>query len=426
MNNETLKIKAELDRNGYGVIDYPADLKIAVEDLMSKFSSFCNQELEHKENLNYKNSTGYENRDKIANPDSVDHKESFYIKANYELPDSYTPSKEDVAFVNSCKELFEKIAPKIIESTKILSDISGTDLTQYFDTSALTLRAIHYYPDSNVEIAHSHVDRGGQTYHLYESTGGLESFWNGEWNHLSFAKDQMAFFPCIQAQYASKCNLKGLCHRVVSNADSIKNGRYSLVLFVDYNKLPFKYSFTKSGPIEKTFSPGLNYNLSFSELESYFEEKKLQFRKGVSALILNKRNEVLLVNLESFETKYFAIPGGGIDEGETLEDAVYREIKEELNLDKEALVYKGECVEPLQLIFKTKKLNRDGIEYDGMERHFFGFYYEGDDSDISLQEDEIRSYKWVAFNDLKEYLLFDNQLEDTSAKLLELFPFLAD
>ena len=65
------------------------------------------------------------------------------------------------------------------------------------------------------------------------------------------------------------------------------------------------------------------------------------YRKGVSALILNKNNEFLLVNLQSFKEEYFAVPGGGIDEGETFEDAVYREIQEELGLEKDSLVVFG-------------------------------------------------------------------------------------
>lgn len=51
-------------------------------------------------------------------------------------------------------------------------------------------------------------------------------------------------------------------------------------------------------------------------------------RKGVSALIINQNQEFLLVNLNSFEDKYFAIPGGGQEDGESLEDTVYREILE--------------------------------------------------------------------------------------------------
>jgi hypothetical protein len=41
------------------------------------------------------------------------------------------------------------------------------------------------------------------------------------------------------------------------------------------------------------------------------------YRKGVSALIINNKNEFLLVNIESFEERFFAILGGGIEESET-------------------------------------------------------------------------------------------------------------
>lgn len=147
------------------------------------------------------------------------------------------------------------------------------------------------------------------------------------------------------------------------------------------------------------------------------------FRKGVSALIVNKKQEFLLVNLESFEPRFFAIPGGGLENNESLEDAAYREIEEEVGINKKSLEFIGQGEEPLQFKFKTIKLNRDGEVYEGSERYFFGFRFIGNDDEIKLQESEIRSYKWVSFNDLKDYLLFDNQLEETSEKLLELFPF---
>src|SRR3989344_2338495 len=135
---------------------------------------------------------------------------------------------------------------------------------------------------------------------------------------------------------------------------------------------------------------------------------KQLFRKGVSALITNKKREFLLVNLEDFKNHFFAIPGGGLEENESTEDAVYREIQEELGITKQSLELVGVCEESLKLIFKTKKLQRDGIEYDGSERDFFGFKFTGNDSEIKLQEGEVRSYKWVSYENLKDYLLFDN------------------
>lgn len=147
------------------------------------------------------------------------------------------------------------------------------------------------------------------------------------------------------------------------------------------------------------------------------------FRKGVSAIIVNKKNEFLLVNLESFEEKYFAIPGGGVEQGETLEKAVYREIYEELGIKHEDLLFVGQSEKPLRFKFKEIKLNRDGVEYEGSERYFFGFEFTGDESCIKIQEGEIRSYKWVSYENLKSYLLFEDQLKETAEKILELFPF---
>lgn len=150
----------------------------------------------------------------------------------------------------------------------------------------------------------------------------------------------------------------------------------------------------------------------------------MNYRKGVSALIINRNNEILIVNLQSFATHFFAIPGGGVDKDEELIDAAYREINEELGIKKELLEFVKSSDESIKVIYKEKKITRDGIEYDGMERFFFGFRFIGEENDIVIEPEEVRVYKWVSLPDLKDYLLFDNQLEETTAKLLELFPFL--
>jgi putative (di)nucleoside polyphosphate hydrolase len=170
----------------------------------------------------------------------------------------------------------------------------------------------------------------------------------------------------------------------------------------------------------------MNKNVSKikNESDNYFEERGPLFRKGVSALIMNNKNEFLLVNLESFEDKYFAIPGGGVEGEESLEDAVYREIQEELGITSQSLEPVGVCKESLQFRFKTKKLYRNDVEYDGSERYFFGFKFMGDESGIKLQEGEIRSYKWVSYETLQDYLLFDDQLAETTEKIIEIFPFI--
>ncbi len=169
-------------------------------------------------------------------------------------------------------------------------------------------------------------------------------------------------------------------------------------------------------------SPNQNHKTPLKTPKSHPGEGERIFRRGVSMLITNNRNEFLIINLQSFEDRFFAIPGGGIEKNESLIDAAYREIQEELGIRKSFLEFVGECKKPNKFTFKVKKLNRDGIIYDGQERYFLGFKFTGSDREIKLQPEEVRKYKWVTCKNLKNYLLFDNQLQSTLEKLLELFP----
>jgi ADP-ribose pyrophosphatase YjhB (NUDIX family) len=145
------------------------------------------------------------------------------------------------------------------------------------------------------------------------------------------------------------------------------------------------------------------------------------YRKGVSALIMNEKQQLLLVNLKSFKKIYYAVPGGGLEVGESLKQAVYREIEEELGIAKKHLKLIGKSKKPIRFKFKEIKLNRDGVKYTGTERLFFGLRFLGKQKDIVPKDGELRSYKWVSYKDLNKYLLFDNQLEETVDKISELF-----
>ena len=145
------------------------------------------------------------------------------------------------------------------------------------------------------------------------------------------------------------------------------------------------------------------------------------YRRGVAALIMNTKQEILLVNLISFEEKYFAVPGGGQDEDETLQEAAYREIKEELNINKSDLELVGISNTPVIIEYKKNKLIRNGISYEGQERYYFGFRFTGNEKSIHPNDGEVRSFKWVSIKDLSKYLLFENQLEDTLEKVREMF-----
>jgi nucleoside triphosphatase len=103
----------------------------------------------------------------------------------------------------------------------------------------------------------------------------------------------------------------------------------------------------------------------------------------VGALILNSRDEVLLTRSHKWRDKY-VIPGGHIELGERMEDALRREIAEETGL----------AIRDIEFIGYQE------FVYDGAfwkKRHFIFFDYvcRTDSVQVTLN-DEAQEYVWVS------------------------------
>lgn len=145
------------------------------------------------------------------------------------------------------------------------------------------------------------------------------------------------------------------------------------------------------------------------------------YRKGVSALIKNKNNQFLLVNLQSFNKKYYAVLGGGVEPNESLKNAVYREIYEEVGIKKQQLKLVGKSTKPLYFNFKEIIINKGGNTYKGSKRYFFGFLFLGNKTHIKINKNEVRQCRWVKFSNLQKYLLFKDQYKDTVYYINKIF-----
>ena len=106
----------------------------------------------------------------------------------------------------------------------------------------------------------------------------------------------------------------------------------------------------------------------------------------VGALIFNPEGNLLLVRSHKFHDKY-VVPGGHIEVGEKMVDAVVREAKEETGLD----IY-----DP-QLIF-FQEFIQDETFWKKMHFIFFDFACKTDSSEVVLN-DEAEAYVWVTLEE---------------------------
>ena len=106
----------------------------------------------------------------------------------------------------------------------------------------------------------------------------------------------------------------------------------------------------------------------------------------VGALIFNPEGKMLLVRSHKFHDKY-VVPGGHIEVGEKMTDALIREAKEETGLD----------VYDLEFIF-FQEFIQDESFWKNMHFIFFDFACKTDSTDVVLN-DEAQFYVWVTMEE---------------------------
>jgi nucleoside triphosphatase len=103
----------------------------------------------------------------------------------------------------------------------------------------------------------------------------------------------------------------------------------------------------------------------------------------VGALIVNEEGRILLAKSHKWFDKY-TLPGGHIEVGESLVDAVKREVKEEVGLDVEVV----EMLLVQEAIFAPEFYKKKHFV-------FIDFYCKSKDQKVKVDQTEIQDYIWV-------------------------------
>jgi nucleoside triphosphatase len=109
----------------------------------------------------------------------------------------------------------------------------------------------------------------------------------------------------------------------------------------------------------------------------------------VGAMIFNPEGKLLLVKQDKWKGRY-VVPGGHIELGETMEDALRREVKEETGLD----IYDVQFALLQEFIFDEQYHKREHFI-------FIDFVCQTDSYDVVLNS-ESQNYVWVSLEEALE------------------------
>lgn len=152
------------------------------------------------------------------------------------------------------------------------------------------------------------------------------------------------------------------------------------------------------------------------------QKEKYPYRKGVLGIIIDKNKKFLIINKQNYQENEWSFPGGGIEKGETLKEAIKRELQEELGTSNFEIIAESETPYIYEWPDETiiKRYQEKQELYRGQEVHYFLVKFTGENKDIKLEEEEIRKIRWVLLNELPAYLIFPGQWQSAKTHIEEL------
>ena len=125
-----------------------------------------------------------------------------------------------------------------------------------------------------------------------------------------------------------------------------------------------------------------------------------QYRRCVGMMILNNIKEILVGRRLDHPSGFWQMPQGGIDVNENPEEAVWREMMEEIGTNKVKLLKVSNQWINYNIPSETLKTLPWGHKYIGQTQKWFAFQFTGKESDINVRtvNPEFSEWKWTKIN----------------------------
>jgi len=128
--------------------------------------------------------------------------------------------------------------------------------------------------------------------------------------------------------------------------------------------------------------------------------------------VVDKDNNFLLVQKNAYKDNEWNVLGGGREEGENLEQNLFRELEEELGVEKSDFEIVGVSSHKIQYDYPANTVMKihDG-KYRGQSYDQVIVRFVGNKNNLVFNPKEFRGHKWVKIEELEAHLIFPNQYQ---------------
>lgn len=147
-------------------------------------------------------------------------------------------------------------------------------------------------------------------------------------------------------------------------------------------------------------------------------ETEIKYRANVAAILRKPNGEILICERLAMPGAW-QFPQGGVDEGETWEQALVRELREEIGILPEDL----QIVErrgPYRYLFGNGRMKKG---HHGKEQYYFLADFSGSDSRINVHTEhpEFQAFRWIQPSEFERRWLPEMKHEVYQAVFSEFF-----